>query len=131
MDDLIRRKDTISAIKAHHDGMAIYCKTNTPRWDGYSTAHKDIAEVISDAIPAVDAVERGVFEQVAWERDIALAQLSVIGKGLGEKMDDAAKVVLCRDCLYWGNRWTGCPKLHGLETPDDFFCKYGKPKEDR
>lgn len=41
---------------------------------------------------------------------------------------DAVEVVRCRECLFRGNRWTGCPKLHGLETPDDFFCKYGKPK---
>lgn len=39
------------------------------------------------------------------------------------------EVVLCRDCMWRGNRWTGCPKLKGLVTPDDFFCKYGKPKE--
>lgn len=38
-------------------------------------------------------VSRAVFEQVMWERDIALKQLSEIGKGLGEKMDDVATVV--------------------------------------
>ena len=43
---------------------------------------------------------------------------------------DAVPVVRCRKCMFWGNRWTGCPKLHGLETPDDFFCKYGKRRED-
>lgn len=41
---------------------------------------------------------------------------------------DAVEVVRCRECLYRCNSFTGCPKLHGLETPDDFFCKYGKPK---
>lgn len=38
-------------------------------------------------------VSRAVFEQVMWERDIALKQLAEIGKGLGEKMDDVATVV--------------------------------------
>lgn len=38
-------------------------------------------------------VSRAVFEQVMWERDIALKQLADIGKGLGEKMDDVAPVV--------------------------------------
>jgi hypothetical protein len=50
----------------------------------------------------------------------------------GQRKDDACaeivKVSYCRDCLYRGNSFTGCPKLHGLETPDNFFCKYGKPK---
>lgn len=43
---------------------------------------------------------------------------------------DAVEVRRCRECLYRSNSFTGCPKLHGLETPDDFFCKYGKPKEE-
>ena len=92
--------------------------------------HTDYVEIIEKQ-PFIDAVSSGAYDQVVWERDIAIKQLAEIGKSLGEQMDDAAKVVRCRDCLYWGNRWTGCPKLHGLETPDDFFCKYGKPKEDK
>lgn len=46
-------------------------------------------------------VSRAVFEQVMWERDIALKQLAEIGKGLGEKMDDVATVV--------HGRWIGAP----------------------
>ena len=38
-------------------------------------------------------VSRAVLRQAMWERDIALKQLSEIGKGLGEKMDDVAPVV--------------------------------------
>lgn len=38
-------------------------------------------------------VSRAVFEQVMWERDIALKKLAEIGKGLGEKMDDVATMV--------------------------------------
>lgn len=44
-------------------------------------------------------VSRAAFEQVMWERDIALKQLAEIGKGLGEKMDDVVSdVVYCKDC---------------------------------
>jgi len=39
-------------------------------------------------IPAADVVSRGAYEQVAWERSIAIEQLREIGKSLGEKMDD-------------------------------------------
>lgn len=38
-------------------------------------------------------VSRAVFEQVMWERDIALKQLAEIGNGFEEKMDDVATVV--------------------------------------
>lgn len=41
-------------------------------------------------IPAADVVSRGAYEQVAWERDVALEQLRGIGKSLGERMDDIA-----------------------------------------
>lgn len=43
-------------------------------------------------IPSVDAVLRGTYNQVVWERDIAIQQLESIGKGLGEQMDDVVKV---------------------------------------
>lgn len=50
-------------------------------------------------------VSRAVFEQVMWERDIALKQLAEIGKGFGEKMDDVAPVAHGR----WdGNDCTVC-----------------------
>lgn len=32
-----------------------------------------------------DTVSRGVFEQVMWERDVAIEQLKELGYGLGEK----------------------------------------------
>ncbi len=34
-------------------------------------------------------------------------------------------VVLCRDCIFRSNEWTGCPKLNGTITGDEFFCKCG------
>lgn len=35
--------------------------------------------------PCEDMVSRGVFEQVMWERDVAIDQLKELGYGLGEK----------------------------------------------
>ena len=35
------------------------------------------------------SVPQSVVDQIRWERDTALSQLKEIGKGLGEKMDDA------------------------------------------
>lgn len=38
-------------------------------------------------------VSRAAFEQMMWERDMAIKQLAVIGKGFGEKMDDVARLI--------------------------------------
>ena len=43
---------------------------------------------------------------------------------------DVRPVVLCRDCIFRSNEWTGCPKLNGTITGDDFFCKCGIKKRE-
>lgn len=44
-------------------------------------------------LPTVDAVSKSAFEQVMWERDVALRQLREdYGVGLGEKKRDIAEV---------------------------------------
>lgn len=40
-------------------------------------------------------------------------------------------VVLCRDCIFRSNEWTGCPKLNGTITGDEFFCAAGIKREER
>lgn len=72
-------------------------KTAEQQSNSYSTMMMyEIADEIEDA-PAVDAVPRGVLEQIRWERDIAIEQLNSYGVSLGEKAD-CAKVVRCKDC---------------------------------
>ena len=39
---------------------------------------------------------------------------------------DAVEVVRCRECAVPHNKYTGCPKLNGLITPPDFYCKHGE-----
>ena len=41
--------------------------------------------------PAVDAVSRDLFEQIKWERDIAMEQLAEHGIPLGAKMNEDIK----------------------------------------
>ena len=42
-----------------------------------------------DMYMAIEALEKlSVYEQIKWERDIAISQLEDIGCGLGRKMDD-------------------------------------------
>lgn len=40
-----------------------------------------------DKAPTLDVVSRGVFDQVMWERDIALEQLADLGLCLGQKIE--------------------------------------------
>lgn len=40
-----------------------------------------------DKEPAADVVSKGLYEQIKWERDVALAQLEEYGVSLGEKVD--------------------------------------------
>ena len=49
--------------------------------------------------PTVDAVSRDVFDQVMWERDVAIEQLKSYGVSFGEKAD-VVKVVRCKDCRH-------------------------------
>lgn len=37
--------------------------------------------------PAVDAVSKSLYDQIKWERDIALEQLADLGISLGQKID--------------------------------------------
>lgn len=37
--------------------------------------------------PAVDAVSKSLYDQIKWERDIALGQLEELGISLGQKID--------------------------------------------
>lgn len=59
-----------------------------------------------DKEPSADVVSKGLYEQIKWERDVALAQLEEYGVSLGEKAD----VVKVRH-----GRWT-----FGKDLPDSF-----------
>ena len=47
-------------------------------------------------IPSVDAVSRGLFEQIKWERDVAMAQLEEHGIAFGAKKQGDVIVLPCK-----------------------------------
>lgn len=83
-----------------------------------------------ERIKGVDAVSRGVHDQVRWERDIALEQLEEHGISFGCIAPDVVKVVRCKDCRYCQRDvhglWCFNDYEHSLQ-PDD-FCSYGERK---
>lgn len=63
--------------------------------------HKLILELL-DQEPSSDMVSRGVFEQIMWERDVAIEQLKALGYELGQKVEpceDAISRQAVLDCL--------------------------------
>lgn len=81
-------------------------------------------------------VSRGVYEQVAWERDVAIQQLSEHGIPFGGIAPDVVKVTRCKDCVYNGVHT--CPlcyiekqALIFINHDPEFFCGYGEAKEEK
>lgn len=86
-------------------------------------------------IRPMDVVSAGAYEQIAWERDLAVQQLKDYGVGLGQ-VKDLAEVTRCKDCKY--GDWDSKPDdaMVCLRTNDGFwrtgndFCSRGVPKEE-
>lgn len=76
--------------------------------DSYLAGNKEILEMIDNA-PTIDAVSKGVYDQVCWERDVAIAQLEELGIGFGQKKPDMVEVVRCKDCEHSEDH--NCPNL--------------------
>lgn len=90
-----------------------------------------VMEYVENLKPA-DVVSRGLFDQIRWERDIAIDQLDKIGKTLGEKMDNVTSVVRCKDCkfLMFSDGYGECRRSHfGIVSPND-YCSKGVRKDD-
>ena len=79
----------------------------------------------------VDAVSRGVYDQVRWERDIAIQQLEEHGIPFGGIAPDVVKVVRCKDCMHWLTGYCNHFAYYNYEplTSEDDFCSYGERRE--
>ena len=88
----------------------------------YGVAIK-VVEGVADKCKAADVVSKGVYEQVQWERDMAMQQLEEHGIPFGAKADvvevrhgewkkrgNEKKCSVC-DFIYYSNNdeWTYCP----------------------
>ena len=82
-----------------------------------------------DKEPAADVVSKGLYEQIKWERDVALTQLEEYGVSLGEKAD----VMKARhgrwirkedDSCYWYECSECGEKLAKTQWGNDYFSAY-------
>lgn len=86
---------------------------------------------------AIEAIRHDViFEQIKWERDVAMVQLEEYGIPFGMKKDeDMVRVVKCNDCCYQAHCYQ---TVSHTKTHDGFkehwsepieFCSRGERKE--
>ena len=99
-----------------------------------SLSHTEAAMVLH-TVPTADVVPRSIFEQVKWERDVAMKQLEDLGIGFGEEVKDVVEVVRCKDCKYFikdepcvGGTYDCCYMMSSDETEENAFCSYGERK---
>ena len=127
----IDKKSAIDALKAIRYGLwEIDIPSPTvPEYVEHHEQIKNMLEITDGWIKKLeeqstaDVVGRYAYDQVRWERDVAIAQLASIGKGFGEAMDDVGKVVRCKDCKHFQ-----CRHWCGSCDPTD-FCSHGERKE--
>jgi hypothetical protein len=108
-----------------------FVKQNTPHIDGDTTMQ--CVERAMKAAPAADVVSKGVYEQVQWERDMAMQQLEEHGIPFCGVADDVVNVVRCKDCRFYGNEerhpYGGECEWFGALVERNNFCFYGERKE--
>ena len=89
--------------------------------------------VIPEEHSTKETVSKELYEQIKWERDVALKQLERIGVSLGEKTDNIVSVVRCSECAYaekllvFENSYNCI--LHEAFVGKNDYCSYGEPKE--
>ena len=118
MDDLISRQAAIEAITAQS-----------------GVVDKSVAKRVLSQLPPAqpNAVPRTAYAQAMYERDTAIKQLAEIGKGLGEKMDDAERIVRCKDCRKHNSETCPLVAYRGKAQGHEFdyqYCVFGKRKEE-
>ena len=80
MSDLISRQDALSILYDFAGEIV-----DTPGGH-YNKAYKEYRKKL-ESLPSADAVNKGVFDQIKWERDVAIQTLEEHGIGFGEAAD--------------------------------------------
>ena len=139
MDEYVKKDAAIAVIAERQKA----CCPVGQYGRGYANNREefDVWQAIIDelgALPTAEAVPAGAYEQVRWERDIAIEQLKEdYGVCLGQKRNEnRVEVTRCKDCKY--GDWDSKPDdaMVCLRTNDGFwrtgndFCSRDVPKEE-
>lgn len=96
-----------------------------------------------ESAPTVDVVPTAAYEQVRWERDMAMKQLEEHGIPFGGVAPDVVEVRRCKDCEFFDetgyedvNAEIDMPELHAgycsvwkQVTQACGYCSYGERRE--
>ena len=93
-DELISRQALYKIMENWRDAHA-----DVDDADGCGLLEDVMCEV--NAQTTVDAVSRGLYEQIKYERDAAMEQLAENGIAFGDKSPDVVSVCRCKDCEYF------------------------------
>ena len=81
-----------------------------------------------DKEPAADVVSKGLYEQIKWERDVALTQLEEYGVSLGEKADVMKvrhgrweRVIPTKSAAKWSTK-VSCSNCHSVGYMRYNYC---------
>ena len=90
LEDMLKCVESLPTCSAEQTDSSVIAKikmwSELPEYsEGERNVMKVILQELEDTIPQTDSVPKGVFDQVKWERDIAIEQLKDLGYGLGEK----------------------------------------------
>ncbi len=91
MSEEKKREEAITGLKRLRNEFSGY----KPNEEMFDMAIKALEQE-----PCDDMVSRGVFEQVTWERDVAIEQLKELGYGFGEK-PKTGRWVIAEDRTDW------------------------------
>ena len=80
----------------------------------------DMAIAALSVEPCKDTISRGVFEQVMWERDVAIEQLKELGYGLGEKPKTGHWISHYDEDAKEG--WYECDRCHTERAFNTDYC---------
>ena len=132
MDEYVKKDAAIAVIAERQKA----CCPVGQYGRGYANNREEFDEL--GALPTAEAVPAGAYEQVRWERDIAIEQLKEdYGVCLGQKRNEnLVEVTRCKDCKY--GDWDSKPDdaMVCLRTNDGFwrtgndFCSRDVPKEE-
>lgn len=119
MSEEMTREEAIRCLSVHSSTNGSGLCTDKQHYEAKQMAIKALEQE-----PCKDAVSRGVFEQVMWERDVAIDQLKELGYGFGEKPKtghwiekDGFDGDVYYDCSACGESWTtieGTPWQNGM-----------------
>ena len=85
---------------------------------------------MSDLISRQDAIDTAIEAADEWDGGYSRSRDEIITMKLQTLPSGQPKIIHCKDCKHWKNKHLcECLSRYGtFETPEDFFCGYGKEK---